>query len=143
MAVIVEERVYGLDLLRVRDGPDLAAFRVQDLPVVVLFHTVLVPAAPSLRGFVQGGLPVLDPILGGLFNGVRHGVCPVPLKCLVAGRGYHGAGHTACQQGQRERERAKYRQSFHHDAPLIQSISQTDPGGWPSAAGTIAMVKGK
>ena len=106
MAVIAEERVDGLDLLRVRDGPDLAAVCVQNLPIVVLLHTVLVPAAPVLGGLVKGGLPVL----GGLFYGVRYGVRQVPLKCLVAGRGHRAPR----QQGQREGEGAKYRQSFHH-----------------------------
>ena len=115
MAVVVEEIVYGLDLFRVRNGPGFVVFLVQDLPVVVLFHAVLVLGTPGSRGFVNGVHPVLCPLPGGLFHGIR----PILLKLLIIGRGNHDAGHTAGQQGHGQGQNAEDRESFFHHVLLI------------------------
>ena len=115
MAVVAEEIVYGLDLFRVRYRPDFVVFLVQDLPVVVLFHAVLILGTPGPRGFVHGVFPVLCPLLGGLFYGIRHRVHPVPLKLLVVGRGNPAAG----QQGHGQDQNAEHRKLFFHHVLLI------------------------
>jgi len=104
MAVGAEEVIQGLDLFRVRDGPHLVVFGVQDLPAVVL--PVLVLVVPEV---VPGGLNVLRSLV--------HGVRPVLLELLVCRGGYAAPR----QQGHRKGQGAEYRKSFHHVLLITKS----------------------